>query len=546
MLSVVSRCYKLLLAAAILVAATGGNAALSADVSTYEKTLSDRGIAPNADGISDYLRQLHPSAELRAKALALIEDLSNDSFATREAAMQQLLIMPVLDTEAVVAATRSNDPEVRWRAEKVLTVGRPETERLLYAAFRVIKEEKLAEAVPSVIAAIPLCDRKHIRVAAQDALVAAARPEDLAHLTSAAQSDNAFVRAAAASALGEALGKDADEHLRRLTTDESDLVRMAAARAMANYGERDALATLVKLLDSEDVEVRTQASGTLRSLTDQFFGFAAYDEDERRRKAVQQWQTWLADSGPTAELNFPLRPWGYGVSFLNGNTLLAYGNRHKVVELDPAGKEVWSYNINGAWSAEKMANGNVLIASNSTSRVVEVDPEGKVVWEYNTPNPLNAKPLPNGNVLIAAFTQRKVIEVSRDKKVVWEHRESQYVSDAHRLENGNTLIACMNGAVKEISPEKKVLWEYDGLNQAYGCQPLPNGNVLIASLRGDVHEVDRDKQVVWKHKEQNAADVFRLPNGNTLITGSRRFVEVTPDNKVVWEKSGNQYGSARR
>jgi hypothetical protein len=100
--------------------------------------------------------------------------------------------------------------------------------------------------------------------------------------------------------------------------------------------------------------------------------------------------------------------------------------------------------------------------------------------------------------------------------------------------------------VKEISPEKKVVWEYSGVNQAYGCQPLPNGNVLIASLRGEVQEVNREKQVVWEHKEQNAADVFRLPNGNTLITGSQRFVEVTPDKKVVWEKAGCQYGSARR
>ena len=73
--------------------------------------------------------------------------------------MQQLLIMPVLDTEALTSATESPDPEVRWRSQKVLTVGRPETERMLYAAFRVIEERKLSETIDAVIKAIPLCDK---------------------------------------------------------------------------------------------------------------------------------------------------------------------------------------------------------------------------------------------------------------------------------------------------------------------------------------------------------------------------------------------------
>ena len=123
----------------------------AADVSTYEKTLSDRGIAPNADGINDYLQQLHPSPELRAKALALIKQLGDDNFSRRESAMQQLLIMPVLDTEAIAAATESPDPEVRWRSQKVLGVGRPETERMQYAAVGVLEEKKLSTTLPGLI-----------------------------------------------------------------------------------------------------------------------------------------------------------------------------------------------------------------------------------------------------------------------------------------------------------------------------------------------------------------------------------------------------------
>lgn len=534
------------LAVALLFVSLIGASANAQQLSSYAKTLADKGIEPEAEGISAYLVQLHPTPELRTNSLALIKQLGDGSFVEREEAMQRLLILPVLDTEALAAATNDGDPEVRWRARKILQVGRPETERMLYAAFKTIEEKKLSGTLPSLIAAIPLCEKPTLRQQAQIALVAASRREDAPLLTKALASENVYVRAGAAAALGEALGKDADATLLPLATDENASVRLAVARAMANYGERRSLNLLIDLMEADDVEVRTHSSSALSSLTKKFMGYAAYDKPEKRTESITKWREWLAADGKTAELHFPLKPFGYGVSFLNGNTLLACGNRNEVIELDPEGKEIWKYSIPGAWSAEKMANGNVLIASNSQSKVVEVDRDGKVVWEYGTPNPLNAKPLPNGNILIAGFTQRKALEVDREKRVVWQYDAGAYVSDVHRLENGNTLMSCMNGPIREITPEGAMVWEYSGAPQAYGCQPLASGNVLIAGLQGEVTEVNRAKEVVWKHNEQNPCDVFRLPNGNTLITGAQKFVEITPDKRVVWERGGCQYGSARR
>ena len=140
--------------------------AASADVSNYEKTLSEAGVAPDGPGIAAYLQRLHPTPEQRQQAVEFIEQLGNNSFATREQAMQQLLLMPVLDTEAIAKATEAADPEVRWRAQKVLAVGRPQTERLLYAAFKIIEEKEYRQTVQVDIDAIPLCDKKYIRDAA--------------------------------------------------------------------------------------------------------------------------------------------------------------------------------------------------------------------------------------------------------------------------------------------------------------------------------------------------------------------------------------------
>ncbi len=460
--------------------------------------------------------------------------------------MSQLLIMPTLPTEALIAASEGDDPEVRWRAKRVLDIGKPEATKTMHAALKVIAASKINGLMPELLAAIPLCDKRHLQQAALDAAEAAATKEDAKVLREALKSDLAQVRIAATLALAEALGKGATDDLYGMLTDKDDGVKTAAARAIANFGDRKSLPVLLSLLESEDLQARVSSSAALRQLSGKHFGFAAYDTADKREKVVAQWKEWVEGDGQTAELTFPLRKFGSGVGYLAGNTLLAYGYQNKVEERTPEGKVIWSYQSNGCWSAEKMANGNVLIAEYNGNRVIQVDPEGKVVWDYQVNNPLNAKPLENGNVLIAQHSGNLALEVSPDKKIVWQHKTQNNCSDVHRLENGNTLISCYGSNVIEVTPDGKEVWSYP-LSQSYGCSPLANGNILITNFGdGKVVEVTRDKKVVWETTENNAVDAFRLPNGNTLITGGNRFVEVTPDKKIIWELSGCSYGTARR
>ena len=533
-----------LLLAAVLIAGAG-TSAFAAEATIYESILRDRNIEPNSDALRVYLRQLHPSDDQQAKAKQLINQLGDEgSFVKREQAMSALLIMPNLPTEALLAATAGDDPEIRWRAQRVLDIGKPESTKVLHAALRVIAARKLSGLTPELLAAVPLCDKTHLIRAAGEALDASAGGDDVPGLRKAMSDDNAQVRVAAISALSVVLGDESVDDVRPLLNDKDDQVKLAAARALANVGERDALAALLSLLKSDDVKVRASGSVALRQLTGQHFGFAAYDKPEGRAAALDEWARWVSGEGLKAELHFPLKKWGGG--HLAGNTLLAYGHNHKVVELAPDGKEVWSYTGRSVWGAEKLANGNVLVAELQGNRVVEVDPQGKIVWEYGISNPLNVKPLDNGNVLIAMHNGNKAVEVSPDKKIVWEYQTKASCSDVHRLENGNTLIASYGAPIVEVTPDKKVVWEYPQ-NNCYGCQPLENGNVLICCFsENKVIEVTRDKEVVWEFAEQNPSDAFRLPNGNTLITNSQRFIEVTPDKKTIWTKTGCSYGVARK
>ena len=58
-------------------------------------------------------------------------------------------------------------------------------------------------------------------------------------------------------------------------------------------------------------------------------------------------------------------------------------------------------------------------------------------------------------------------------------------------------------------------------------------------------EVSPDKKIVWEFSEPHVSDADRLPNGNTLMAGTRA-IEVTPAKKIIWERGGLKGGSVRK
>lgn len=513
----------------------------------HERELNSRGITPDADGVRNYLRLLTPTEAQRREAAAMVGKLGHQSYSVRETATRQLLAIPHPPVEVLKKAAAGNDPEVRWRAGNILRVHAARATPTLHAVLAVIAEKKLTGLTAEVLSAIPQLERPFGTRLGRRALRATATKDDLELLKKSTGSAQVEIRAAAVSALAAVAEPGAFDALRPFLSDKepSDVVRLAAARAFASAGKREAVAALVRLLESDDVTLRTQSSITLYAFTGKRFGFAAYDDPANRAKSVKKWREWLSGSGKTAELHHPLKI-PYGESYLNGHLLLAYGYRNKVAEFDAAGKEIWTYEAKGAYSAEKLPNGNILIGCYAQKEVLEVTPEKKVVWRMTVPASLNARPLANGNILIACHTSKEVWEVSRDKKVVWKYKHDSNCYDAHRLPNGNTMISSDKGII-EVTPAGKTVWEYTDIGRSYGVQPLANGNILVAAYsKGEVIEITRMKKVVWTHKISSPFDVYRLPNGNTLITSSSGFNEVDRDGKTLWTKSGNSYGRARK
>jgi hypothetical protein len=111
----------------------------------------------------------------------------------------------------------------------------------------------------------------------------------------------------------------------------------------------------------------------------------------------------------------------------------------KAQEYDGTGKLLRTFPC-GRYVAVRLPDGNTLIACGDDHRIIEVDPADKIVWEVKETDiagntllfAAGLQRLPNGNTVISNWsghtgnpTQPQVFEITRDKKVVWEVKSAK-------------------------------------------------------------------------------------------------------------------------
>lgn len=252
----------------------------------------------------------------------------------------------------------------------------------------------------------------------------------------------------------------------------------------------------------------------------------------------------------------------------------------KIIEVNRFGEILWEYPIpqnlkqytQPGMDAELLPNGNILVELPGNG-IYEVTRDGNVVWSYLTTKiSHDADRLPNGNTIFvfgAGDTKNdpQVVEVNSKGEVVWSwYARTHYdrapyntISDGgwthtnavQRLDNGNTLISPRNfHFVIEVDPSGAVVRTIgEGiLDDPHDPVLLPSGNLLVATQNSQPAnksipqrgvELDATTgQIVWEFSRPLESwpvrDVDRMPNGNTLITGTGDIVEVTPEGTIVW------------
>jgi HEAT repeat protein len=92
------------------------------------------------------------------------------------------------------------------------------------------------------------------------------------------------------------------------------------------------------------------------------------------------------------------------------------------------------------------------------------------------------------------------------------------------------------GKVWECGVDGKPRWQIENIQRPIDAQVIPGGRVLVAEHGlARVTERDRAGNILWEHKTAALpVSCQRLGNGNTVIATYSELLEVTRDNKVVF------------
>ncbi len=238
----------------------------------------------------------------------------------------------------------------------------------------------------------------------------------------------------------------------------------------------------------------------------------------------------------------------------------------KIYIMDQAGKIVWDYPVPNPQDVWMLPDGHIL--TTWLHGVKELTLDKKVVWEYTVQSPNevpNCQPLPDGNIMIGIVGECRLLEVNRKGAILHEVKLETTEKKPHaqfrlcRKTDAETYLVpfTAEGAVREYDCGGQCIRRFPAISSPVCAVRLPNGNTLITGS-GGVTEYDEKDGVVWRLDLAKdlpdiqvgvPANVQRLPNGNTLFCnwgshaqGGKRGVsilEVTPDKRLVWQVSSD-------
>jgi len=215
-----------------------------------------------------------------------------------------------------------------------------------------------------------------------------------------------------------------------------------------------------------------------------------------------------------------------------------------------------------------LPNGRLLASYSGGVRELDTA-TGAITWEYKAGPGVeihSCQPLPDGRVLICECGSKRLFEINRDLTIAHEIKleSTQPTHKQFRLARktaaGTYLVAYGSDAVvRELDAEGKTLQTFvvppaknPGVNGGFR---LPNGNTLVTGGYGaEVYEFDRDARIIWTLKQSDLPAGFnlhymgtaqRLANGDTVLSnfqGEPDVFEVTPDKRVVWQYRNEKIG----
>ncbi len=378
-----------------------------------------------------FLQKVLATRDPTRQVQALVKKLGDESWDVREGATKELTAFGPAAAPFLEDAVKSGDPEVSWRARQILNAQSQKPQDIsdeVGRAADVLAAAKEKRLVPTLLELLGHA-RVDVRYAAEYGLRRIAR-RNFGY--------NAYAEKKARSAAvarWAAWWKGAEATF-AFDAKPSPRPKIAGVLISSRRFPRVWMVDLQgEMVWSKDFVGRSYAAARLSNgrlvIANAMRGVV--EEHAADGRVV-----WATDAGA-------LRGSVMDVQRLaNGNTLVAHTSGRRLVELDGAGKIVWSRRVaRSPYSARRLPSGNTLVASwSNPGKVVELTRGGKVAWATeDLMMPASAVKLPNGNVLIAEYRAQRVIEVDRKGQMVWQRECVGRPLCALRLPDGSTVIS---------------------------------------------------------------------------------------------------------
>jgi outer membrane protein assembly factor BamB len=522
------------------------------------KIVQQAGMKGDGPELLEYFRKRTLTQPNPKEISALVKQLGDDDFWTREKAFTSLVTLGASAMSGIKEGENNPDLEVKKRvADLKHRIDVNALPTLHAAAARILAKLKPAGAAEVLITYVPFVSEPFVvdeicrtlgAVAIQNGKV---EPVLVKALTDAV----AIKRGAAAEALVRAGAKEEFPAVKKLLKDTDVTVRHRVCIAMMPLQDRDVVPAMIELLGELSAnDLWPIEEGLLRLAGEQAPNVGLGSDAASRKVCRDLWAKWLSDNEKTLDMT----KLGQDNLYL-GYTLIVQQNQRiggdrkdpgEVFELDNKKNVRWKFHLKSyPVDAHMIGSSRVMVAEWQANKVTERDLKGEVKWEYDCgAPPFAVQRLPNGNTFVAM--RGRLIEVDRNKTQVWSlQRPNQDLERARKLPNGEVIFITTQGNCVRMDPKtNNILKEFkiNPVQMIFGSmEVLKNGNIVVTHFNTQrVTEYDRDGvQVGNPIALPRANSVTRLPNGNSLVTtyDQRQVYEYDTNNQEVWNFQGDGY-----
>lgn len=519
------------------------------------KVVRQNGLKGDGPDILEYFRKRTLKQPDPKEIAALVKQLGDEDFPTREKAFASLATMGVSALAGLKEGENDASLEVRKRvADLKLRIDTKAEPTLQSAAARVLAKLKTEGTADGLMAFLPFASDPIVvdEICKTLGAVAVKNGKVEPVLLKSLQDPIAVKRGAAGEALARAGVKEEFANVKKLFADKDLSVRLRVCMAMMTAQDPELVPVMIDLLAELTPNQLWPIEEALIRLAGDKAPTVGLGSDDASRKACRDaWSKWYATNAKTidmaklTEANVYL---GYTLIVQHNNRIGAGGgaNVGEIFELDKDKNVRWKISIPVGYpvDAQVLGASRVLVAEYQGNRVTERDLKGDVKWEYNCGgNPYAVQRLPNGNTFIAM--QGRLIEIDRNKNEVWSYqRPNNDIMRAKKLPTGEVAFVTNLGVqatYHRMDPKTQKMnkeFQVTAVQMLFGSMDvLPNGNVLIAHYQQQtVKEYDPNGGQVANIQFNWPNSVVRLPNGNNLISSyNQRRIAEFKGNQSVWE-----------